>query len=208
MSRTKRPVCHSHTPPSLPPLNQPWAQETKPFDGEEQGAMVARLIDRVRIEICIEIIDNEGLNALWPTQMPFSWIPESLEVSLLLKIQLVKEERRRFSFSATIEPLISYGLEYMLMMCLWTQTSTHTVFLSEKQITWALWRHYFETEMGGKKAQTGHLNLVSSQPGCFIHAVMGVMWHLKHLVTLIITPLFGDGWEGLAASHSVDSVNV
>lgn len=71
MSRTKGPVCHKHTPPSLPPLNQPWAHETKPFDGEEHGAMLAHLIDRVRIEIRIEIIDNEGLTALWPTQMPF-----------------------------------------------------------------------------------------------------------------------------------------
>lgn len=47
------------TVPSLPPPNQPWARETKPFDGEEQGAMLACLIGRVGIEIGIEIIDNE-----------------------------------------------------------------------------------------------------------------------------------------------------
>ncbi len=61
-----------HTVPSLPPPNQPWAQETKPFDGEEQDALHARLIGRVGSEIGIEVIDNEGLTAIWPTQMPFS----------------------------------------------------------------------------------------------------------------------------------------
>lgn len=34
--------------------------------------MLACLIGRVGIEIGIELIDNEGLTALWLTQMPFS----------------------------------------------------------------------------------------------------------------------------------------
>lgn len=34
--------------------------------------MLAHLIGRVGIEIGIELIDNEGLTALLPTQMPFS----------------------------------------------------------------------------------------------------------------------------------------
>lgn len=37
--------------------------------------MLGHLIDRVRIEIRIEINDNEGLAALWPTQMPFRVAP-------------------------------------------------------------------------------------------------------------------------------------
>lgn len=40
--------------------------------GEEEGAMLARLIGRVRIEIRIEAADNEGLSAVWTSQMPFS----------------------------------------------------------------------------------------------------------------------------------------
>lgn len=80
LERDKEPSV-PHTVPSLPPPNQPWAQETKPFDWEEQGAVLARLIGRVRTEIGIETIDNEGLAALWPTQMPFSPAPREFEVS-------------------------------------------------------------------------------------------------------------------------------
>lgn len=52
--------------------------ETKPFDGEEQGALLGRLIGRVGIEICIEMVDSDGLAALWPTRMPFSAAPGEL----------------------------------------------------------------------------------------------------------------------------------
>lgn len=34
--------------------------------------MLACLIGRVRIEIRIETADNEGLTAVWTSQMPFS----------------------------------------------------------------------------------------------------------------------------------------
>lgn len=37
--------------------------------------MLACLIGREEIEIGIEIIDNESLTAIWPTQMPFSPAP-------------------------------------------------------------------------------------------------------------------------------------
>lgn len=38
-----------------------------------------------------------------------------------------------FFFSATIETLISNGLEYMLMMCLWAQSRKETWKDSEKK---------------------------------------------------------------------------
>lgn len=74
LERDKEPSV-PHIVHSLPPPNQPWAQETKPFGGEEQGAMRARLIAGVMIEIGIETIYNEGLAAICPTQMPFSPAP-------------------------------------------------------------------------------------------------------------------------------------
>lgn len=88
--------------------------------------MLGCLIGRVMIEIGIEIIDNEGLIAIWPTQMPFSPAPREFRSELASKGSVYIEEKGRkldslsldAFFSAAVETLISYGLEYMLMMCL------------------------------------------------------------------------------------------
>lgn len=70
-----------------------------------------------------------------------------------------------------------------------------------------IWRHFFKQKCKKKNPwKTRLLNLESSQPGCFIYAVMGLMWHSKCLATLIITLLFGDGcyerfWQPMDVVH-------
>lgn len=82
-----------HIVHSLPPPNQAWAQETKPFDGEEQGALLACLIGRPRIEIGIETIHNGGLTAVWPTQMPFSPAPREFRSEFASEESVYKREK-------------------------------------------------------------------------------------------------------------------
>lgn len=50
--------------------------------------MRARLIGRVRIETSIETIYNEGLTAVWPTQMPFSPAPREYRGELACEVSV------------------------------------------------------------------------------------------------------------------------
>lgn len=86
-------------------------------------------------------------------------LEENSEVSSLLKTRYIREKGRKLDslsvdtfFSAI---LVSYGLEYMLMMYLWTHTNAHCHSywqwdLNKTHAEWgAIWRRHFPAEMNG-----------------------------------------------------------
>lgn len=115
------------TVPSLPPHNQPWSRETKPFDWDGQGAVQGRLIGRVKTEIGIEIFWQRGPNSLLASHN-----------RLLAQLQGNPEEssftgqnrrkRRKSDSLVGAESLISDGLEYMLM-CLTQMVAINGYFI-------------------------------------------------------------------------------
>lgn len=146
------------------------------------------------------------LTAAWPTQMPFSPAPREFRSEfLLLKTRYIRERKGRKLDSLSVDAFSLGYLDYLrsgiyaydvfmnthtpsFIVTLWIQQNT--CMQSEEQFADLSFQRDLKYI---KKTWTGLQNLETGQSRCFISAVMGLMWHLKYVATLIITPLFGDG---------------
>ena len=212
-------MCHTHSS-QPPPPNLPWARETKPFDGGRNKSN-ASLSPSQTLDWnpYWNYLQWRPLEAISPAQTPFS--PSKLR----REFPSGEQERRG-------RKLDSLSVEALFSLISWVATvwkiCLHDVFMKRRRSQtfslgstncFAQWE--FELSLKSRilmrcNSETitnwsGLWNLEGGQSRCSIRAVMGLVWRLKQMATLIITLLFSDQCCVRAqadGSHPADGVDV